>query len=136
MRQASDRFSPPFKAKTAARIWAWFAVISLGVRVYPLPNLVERLGRSSHVDGPRIDPVRLGRIVQRTLRLGRFQPRCVFTALILYRLLHEQGDPAQLVIGLPGGSKSKDAHAWVEIGGADVGPPPGRGGHQELARYG
>ena len=31
--------------------------------------------------------------------------------------------------------RHKDAHAWVELAGVDVGPPPGRNGHVELARY-
>lgn len=136
MRQVSTRSSLVFKIRTAARVWYWFAVVSLGVRRYPLPNLVERLQRPSRTKPASIEPVRLGRIVQRALRLGRFQPRCVFTALILYRLLQQQGDPAQLVIGLPRDSRTKDAHAWIELDGVDVGPPPGRGHHEELARYG
>jgi hypothetical protein len=53
----------------------------------------------------------------------------------LFRLLHEQGDEAELVIGLPAAAATKDAHAWVEINGVDVGPPPGRGSHEVLARY-
>jgi hypothetical protein len=117
-------------------VWYWFALVSVGVRRYPLPDLVERLQRPSRTRPVSIEPVRLGRIVQRALRFGRFQPRCVFTALILYRLLWEQGDPAQLVIGLPRESRTKDAHAWIELGGVDVGPPPGRGHHEELVRYG
>ena len=136
MKRAATRSGLAFKMRTAARVWYWFAVISLGVKRHPLPELVERLRRPSHPTAASIEPVRLGRIVQRALRLGRFQPRCVFTALILYRLLQEQGDPAQLVIGLPRESRTKDAHAWVEVGGVDVGPPPGRGHHEELVRYG
>jgi hypothetical protein len=136
MRRAPTRSSLAFKVRTAARVWYWFAVISLSVKRHPLPELVERLQWRSRSAAPRIEPVRLGRIVQRALRFGRFQPRCVFTALILYRLLQEQGDAAQLVIGLPQEGRTKDAHAWIELGGVDVGPPPGRGHHQELARYG
>jgi Transglutaminase-like superfamily len=136
MRRASTRLSLAFKVRTAARVWYWFLAISLGLKRHSLPELVERLQQRADATSPRIEPRRLGRIVQRALRFGRFQPRCVFTALILYRLLQEQGDPAQLVIGLPRDTRSKDAHAWVELGGVDVGPPPGRGHHQELARYG
>jgi hypothetical protein len=54
---------------------------------------------------------------------------------VLYGLLRDQGDEAELVIGLPLEPKDFDAHAWVEIREADVGPPPGQGRHQELARY-
>jgi hypothetical protein len=28
-----------------------------------------------------------------------------------------------------------EAHAWVELGGLDLGPAPGRNGHEELARF-
>ncbi len=44
---------------------------------------------------------------------------------MLYRLLREQGDAAELVIGLPKNPADKSAHAWVELDGVDVGPPPG-----------
>jgi hypothetical protein len=56
-------------------------------------------------------------------------------ALVLFRLLREQGDAAELVIGLPENPGGKDAHAWVELEGVDVGPPPGRSGHDEMARF-
>jgi hypothetical protein len=66
---------------------------------------------------------------------GPFRPRCLSLALVHYRLLTEQGLEPALVIGLPEGSASKDAHAWVEVSGIDVGPPPGGGGRTPLARY-
>ncbi len=57
-------------------------------------------------------------------------------SLVLFRLLREQGTEAEVVIGLPQHAKDKNAHAWVEVGGVDVGPPPGRGDNIELVRYG
>ena len=71
----------------------------------------------------------------RTLKVGRRQPTCLVNALVLYRLLREQGDHAELVIGLPAKAADKDAHAWVELDGVDMGPPPGRSGHAEMARF-
>lgn len=62
------------------------------------------------------------------------RPRCLHTALVLYRLLQLGGQPAVLVIGLVPSSETKDAHAWVELDGVDVGPPPGRGRHEQLLR--
>jgi hypothetical protein len=56
--------------------------------------------------------------------------------MVLYRLLEGQGIDAELVIGLPREPRDKDAHAWVEVDGVDVGPPPGGSRHEELARYG
>jgi hypothetical protein len=73
--------------------------------------------------------------VARVLRFGPWRARCLWTAFVLFRLLRDQEDGAELVIGLPLEPKDFDAHAWVEIDGTDVGPPPGRGRHQELARY-
>jgi Transglutaminase-like superfamily len=53
----------------------------------------------------------------------------------LFKLLKAEGVNAELVIGLPASPESHIAHAWVEIDGRDVGPPPGRRNHEELARY-
>jgi hypothetical protein len=128
------RVSPLAKLRLGLRVWYWFVVVRLGLRRSPLPELVGRLGRAG-ATSRRLDPVRLGRAVAGALRVGRLDPRCLFTALVLYRLLRQQGDPAELVIGLPREPKDKDAHAWVELHGVDVGPPPGRGLHEELARY-
>ena len=74
-------------------------------------------------------------MVGRAFLVGPYQPRCLLRALVLFRELRRQGDPAELVIGLPRELVDKDAHAWVEIDGVDVGPPPGRGPHEPLARY-
>jgi len=136
MNQRPDKLSLRSKAAVALRVWAWFVTVQLGLRRYPLPVLVGRLGRTSNIGARRLGAVRLGRMVTRMLRVGRHQPRCLTTSLILYGLLREQGEPAELVIGLPQRPKEKAAHAWVEVGGIDVGPPPGRGSHVELARYG
>lgn len=122
------------KAWIAARAWFWFLTVRLWLRGGDLPDVVTRLGRVSRSRRP-VPPVKLGRGVFRALRLGPLHPRCLSNALVLYRLLREQGEQAEIVIGLPTEARSTDAHAWVEIDGVDVGPPPGRGAHQELARF-
>lgn len=123
------------KVLLATRVWVRFALVSLRVRRQPLPTLVARL---SAVDGgpPRRhhEPATLARAVDRSLRIGSHRPRCLINALVLYRLLREQGDPVELVIGLPEQAADERAHAWVELEGRDVGPPPGRAGHREMAR--
>jgi hypothetical protein len=126
------------KGGLVVRIWWCFVSTYLLSKRTPLPRMMARLGeRTGPTDARPIEPRRLGRIVQRVLRLGRFwQARCLWSSLVLFRLLRRQGIEPQLVIGLPLEPKDKDAHAWVEIDGEDVGPPPGRSGHQELARYG
>ena len=126
------------KGGLVVRIWWCFVSTYLLSKRTPLPRMMALLSeRTGPVDARPIQPRRLGSIVQRVLRLGRFwQARCLWSSLVLFRLLKRQGIEPQLVIGLPLEPKDKDAHAWVEIDGEDVGPPPGRSGHQELARYG
>ncbi len=127
----------PVKAMIALRIWRLFLAVCYGMATQPLPAFVARLGRPRRVTPDRLaTPLRLSRAVDRTLRLGRLQPTCLARSLVLFRLLREQGDPAEVVIGLPEHARDHRAHAWVELDGRDVGPRPGRGHHQQLARFG
>ena len=123
------------KVLLATRVWVRFALVSLRVRRQPLPRLVARL---TAVDGgpPRRHhaSATLARAVDRSLRIGSHRPRCLINALVLFRLMREQGDHVELVIGLPEQAADERAHAWVELEGRDVGPPPGRAGHREMAR--
>lgn len=132
---SDSRLSLRAKTGLALRIWVLLARVVVGLRREPLPTLAARLGSSPRVRGDRLAPDRLSRAVDRSLRVGEHRPRCLVNALVLYRLLREQGDDAELVVGLPARPVDKDAHAWVELGGVDVGPPPGRSGHEELARF-
>jgi Transglutaminase-like superfamily len=122
------------KVGLALRIWSLYPRILVGLRREQFPGYVARLGRPGARHEP-LSPARLSRAVDRSLRLGSRRPRCLVNALVLYRLLREQGDAAELVIGLQQTPADKDAHAWVELGGKDVGPPPGKGPHRELARF-
>jgi hypothetical protein len=131
----SARLSVWAKIGLCGRIW-WTFVTVIGVeRRHPLPQAVARLGIASPRARTRVEPRRLGRIVGKVLRIGPWRPRCLFSSLVLYRLLREQGDTAELLIGMPLDLRSKDAHAWVEVGRIDVGPPPGGRGRLPLARY-
>jgi hypothetical protein len=132
---AATRLSTWAKAVLAARIWTAFIRTRILERRLPLPEATRRLAGSGKRVGTRVDPRRLGTMVGRVLRIGPWRPRCLFSALALFRLLHEQGDAAELVIGMPIQPQSKDAHAWVEVGGRDVGPPPGGKGRVPLARF-
>jgi hypothetical protein len=129
-----DRLPILVKVRLGAAAWTSLAVVALELRRNPLPEVARRLAAVS-ARRAAVDERRLGRIVMQVLWIGPFRPRCLYTALVLYRLLHQQGVAAELVIGLPSTPTSKDAHAWVEVRGRDVGPPPGRNGHEELARY-
>ena len=136
MSRASDALPRRVKARLIVQVVATFLWVHLALRREPFPRAVERIGAVRPRSNYYVLPSRLGRVVVQVLWWGPLKPRCLFSALVLYRLLRAQGDPAELVIGLPGSAATKDAHAWVEIGGVDVGPPPGRSGHVELTRYG
>jgi hypothetical protein len=123
------------KIALAVRIWLSFFLVRLRLRRRPLPELATRLGKRGRAKRA-YPPARLGRAVDRCLRIGRWQPTCLAESLVLFRLLRRQGEAALLVIGLPEDAKNKDAHAWVEIDGVDVGPPPGRGANVAMARFG
>jgi Transglutaminase-like superfamily len=135
MRDAPPHLRIPDRLALAVRIWTAFVRVRWTTSVNPLPDAIARLGTVGTPARYRIEPRRLGSIVGRVLRLGPWRARCLWTALVLYGLLRDQGDEAELVIGLPLEPRDFDAHAWVEIQRIDVGPPPGRGRHQELARY-
>ncbi len=128
--------TPAQKLVLVLRAWMWLVVVALGVRLQPLPRLVARLDRPPAGPSGQIQARRLGRIVFRVLRIGPRRARCLLLSLVLFRLLREQGTAAEVVIGLPQSPQNKNAHAWVEVGGFDVGPPPGRGDNIELVRYG
>lgn len=135
MRIAPKRLSLGTKIVLVGRICCYYIADRLALRRHPLPEVVNRISQPPPMSRTLANPRRLGRIVSRVLRLGPWRARCLHTSLVLFRLLREQGDPAELVIGLPREPRDKDAHAWIEIDGFDVGPPPGRGRHQEIARY-
>jgi hypothetical protein len=124
------------KALMYLRIWRLALSMEVAIRRHPLPRVVEQVGEH------RLDPSDefgvgiLRRAVDGSLRIGRWQPRCLVKALVLYRLLRERGISAELVIGLPDHRRGTIAHAWVEVDGHDVGPRPGRSGHEEFARFG
>lgn len=124
------------KARVAVTAWWSFARIVVALRRTSLPELVDRLGRRRTPATFGLTPRRLGVVVQKSLTIGHHEPRCLLSSLVLYDLLGDDGERTMLVIGLPDSPSTKDAHAWVEVDGVDVGPPPGRGSHRELARYG
>lgn len=131
--QGTTGLTLPGKVRLLGRVWATAVQVQFALWRRPLPDIVE--GAERLALRARVPPARLSRAVSRGLRIGPWQPRCVVRSLVLYRLLRAQGDAAELVIGLPARPTSSDAHAWVELAGWDVGPAPGRGRHQELARY-
>jgi hypothetical protein len=123
------------KVRLLLRVWASFLTVQIQRRRHPLPELVRRLAAERRPLPYHLPPVRVGRIVVRSLSVGPLGPRCLTNALVHFRVLRLQGEPVELVIGLPDAASDKGAHAWIELAGRDVGPPPGRGDHEELVRY-
>lgn len=75
--------------------------------------------------------LRLGRAVNRTLRLLPTDSRCLIQALVLTRLLARRSIPNVLVIGVRQAPKF-EAHAWVEHSGRPVLPA---GSYHRLAEF-
>lgn len=124
------------RTRLAFRIWCRYLVVRVQLARKPLPESIEALRNRQPASPIDQGPEQLGRSVVRALTLGRVQPRCLTLALLHMTLLEDNGIPNQLVIGLPRDPRSPRAHAWIEIDGVDIGPPPGRHGHEELVRYG
>jgi hypothetical protein len=122
------------KARLLVAIWMRYARVKLLLRRHPLAEVVRTLaggaGSWSHRD---IDG--LSRAVNRGLLGPGGTIRCLPRALVLFTLAREHGIEADIVIGVQPSTTSHEAHAWVEVGGRDVGPKPGRMGRSELIRY-
>ena len=130
----SRRLTLAEKIRLAARIWVRFVQVTVQTRRVPLPAYVQGLARNGGTPRSPHPVATVSHAVDRSLRVGRHRPRCLINALVLFRLLREQGEAAILVIGLPEVATDERAHAWVELDGRDVGPPPGGRGYRELAR--
>jgi hypothetical protein len=122
------------KVQLAIRVWRSYLRVRRDVKETPLPRLARDLAET-RAGAPRHAPELLSHAVGRALRVGRHQPRCLIGALVLFQLLSEQGDKPELVIGLPPEAVDQTAHAWVELDGRDIGPPPGGRRHVAFVRY-
>lgn len=127
--------TPQQKIALAARIWVHAMAVHVLLRTQPLPKVISLSVAKSPLLTYGTDAVRLGQIVRRVLTVFGRPPRCLIAALVAHRILRAGGYNVELVIGLPRDATDKDAHAWLELGGRDIGPPPGQSGHIELARY-
>lgn len=95
----------------------------------PIEAVVQTLRGGGEADPGRgserevlVEAWRLGRAVERTLRLAPGDTRCLTRALVLTQLLARRGVPATLVIGARAKPRFS-AHAWVEQAGRPVLPP-------------
>ena len=133
--ETSIRHLRPWKFVLVAQVWWTFLWLLVQVQRRPLPQVVQRLDEPPRILRASKEPRRLSLMSFRALRFGPYRPRCLYRALVLFRLLRIQGDRPVVVIGLPEGGSGTIAHAWVELDGRDIGPPPGRAGNIPLVAY-
>lgn len=127
---------PLNRVRLAMRIWWRYGVVRVELaRQKSLTDTVDVLRNRTPARPIDQEPRQLGRSVVRALRAGPIQPRCLTLALVHMTLLNDNRIPGQLVIGLPKVAHGPRAHAWIELEGVDIGPPPGRHGHEEMVRY-
>jgi hypothetical protein len=129
----------PLRAKfvLAGRIWLSFLRVRVLLERKSLPRLAQDLASMNAArKRTAYHPQTLSRGIHLVLRIGRRRPTCLLASLVLMDLLRRQGDQAELLIGLPPKARNHHAHAWVELDGNEIGPPPGRLGHAEMARFG
>ena len=127
--------TPREKCGLALRVYRAFLRVAPRVHRRPLPDLVAMLGVAPKSLAAPAPVARISRAVDRCLVFAPIRPRCITLSLVMYRLLVEQGARPELVIGLEPDASNHRAHAWVELDGRDVGPPPGRSGHEPMGRF-
>lgn len=133
--QRDTRLTLGAKARLVARIWLVYVKVRLTLWRNSLPRAVEILSTGRRPSHPPLDHLHMARIIDRTLRIRALRPRCLSRSLVLYHLVRQDSASVELVLGLPESLEGHQAHAWVEVGGIDIGPAPGGHGYEELARY-
>jgi Transglutaminase-like superfamily len=81
-------------------------------RAAPRPNPAT----ATATEHDQLVGLRLGRVLERTLRVIPFDSRCLVRSLVLTHLLARRGIPSSLIIGI-GSGRTFAAHAWVESDG-------------------
>ena len=118
----------------AARIAFWLTVVTAGLRVKTLPELVASLAR-----GRKRHPLDAGSERERARKISGYGDRlmrwrvfggkaiCWKRALVLYRMLPQDGARVRIVFGVKKGtSETLEGHAWVELDGTPLdGTEPG-----------
>jgi hypothetical protein len=122
------RLSPAERGRLVLEILTSYRKARRALRLTSIGPAVQDLRGSTRTDDSRgtadevlFEAWRLGRAVQRTLRLAPGDTRCLTRSLVLTRLLARRGIPAKLVIGACA-KPSFSAHAWVEQAGHPVLP--------------
>ena len=115
--------SGPSEALLLLRMSAWVVVLSVAVRLFPLPRALRLVstGTRKSSGAPREETQkRLAAAVDLVLKseLLAFKPICWKRAAVLHRFLALEGIRTQILFGMskePNGSLS--GHAWLESNG-------------------
>src|SRR5207249_5049944 len=88
---------------------------------------VERLAseRRRRAAGDPGGAARTAWLVETASRCCLPTPTCLAKSLVLFLFLRRRGLPAELVIGVTKARGPLEGHAWVRLGGANVGDPLG-----------
>jgi len=120
------RLGPAERLRLVREILASYLAARRAMRKMTIRAAVQTLRRGMSEDPHRgserellIEAWRLGRAVERTLRLVPGDTRCLTRSLVLTQLLARRGIPAKLVIGACTEPDFR-AHAWVEQAGQPV----------------
>ena len=65
----------------------------------------------------RADPAALARMVRIAATYGPFRARCLPQAMVVWTLLRRHRINAEVKLGVRGGQRGFEAHAWVELAG-------------------
>ena len=107
---------------------ALLPAVTVGLRLVGLRRLlaiVERLAseRRRRAAGDPGGAARTAWLVETAARCCLPTPTCLAKSLVLFLVLRRRGLPAELVIGVTKARGPLEGHAWVRLGGANVGDP-------------
>ncbi|MGI8733522.1 MAG: lasso peptide biosynthesis B2 protein [Pyrinomonadaceae bacterium] len=108
------------------RMALWISVLSLLVKLRPLPRALQLVAAKSRASSeePREETAkRLARAIDLLLRVDLliFKPICWKRAAVLHRYLALNGITSRIVFGVRKGPKGEiDGHAWLESDGKPI----------------
>lgn len=109
-----------------ARMALWVSILSLLVKLQPLPRALELVAarsKGSSDEPPEETTQRLARAMDILLRtdLLVFKPICWKRAAVLHRYLALNGISSRIVFGVRRGPQGEiDGHAWLESDGKPI----------------
>ena len=126
MRSVLKLVRDPIESTLILRMAAWVSILSLLVKLRPLPRALQIVSLSAPEDSrnPSIETERrLAHAIDLLLGVNLliFKPICWKRAAILHRYLALHGIATRIVFGMRKGADGEvDGHAWLEIAGKPI----------------